>query len=66
MVVEFATTRRVRAVRRAINFWYRNLADRMSLFKFLSCCDWLETDGQPLLVYDSDKADDDTKIAAGG
>lgn len=58
MVVEFSTSKKVRAVKRALDFWYRNLRGTMSLTAFLSCCDWLERDGQPLLVYDSGKAED--------
>jgi len=55
-VHEFAASEKVRATRRAIDFWYRTLRDRMSLIDFLSCCEWLEEEnGQTKLVYDSDQ-----------
>ena len=55
-VHEFAASRNVRAVRRALDFWYKTLRDKMSVIDFLSCCKWVrEENGYTKLVYDSDR-----------
>lgn len=55
MVVEFKTSEKVTALRKAIDFWYKNLFNKMSFVDFLSCCDWLDENECSILVYDSRK-----------
>jgi hypothetical protein len=55
VVYEFATSKKIRAVRRALDFWYKTLRDQMSVVDFLSCCEWSEENGQVKLVYNSDR-----------
>jgi hypothetical protein len=53
---EFVASKGLRAVRKAVDFWYRSLRDRMSLVDFLSRCEWFEEDGRIVrLVCDSDR-----------
>lgn len=37
---EFIGRDKARAVRKAMDFWYRHFRDRMTLRKFLSHCTW--------------------------
>lgn len=55
VVHKFAATADVRAVRRALDFWYRSLRGRISAIGFLFICEWVEMDGTTALVFDSDK-----------
>lgn len=55
-VYEFVTSEKIRAIRRALDFWYKMLRDQMSVIDFLSCCKWYEENGQVKLVYDSDRS----------
>jgi hypothetical protein len=41
MAVEFVTTREALAVRKAIDFWHRNMRGKMSLLRFLAGCRWM-------------------------
>jgi hypothetical protein len=41
-VYEFVTSEKIRAIRRALDFWYKMLRDQMSVIDFLSCCKWYE------------------------
>lgn len=53
---EFSASGKARAIRRAVDFWYRTLYGKMSLVEFLARCEWtVDDEGRDRLVYDSDQ-----------
>jgi len=51
-VREFKGKDRARAIRKALDFWYRNLRNLMVLKDFVACCTWKkEEDGGVTITY---------------
>jgi hypothetical protein len=51
---EFATSEKILAIRRAVDFWFKTLYGKVAFIKFLSCCEWIKKDGQFKLTFNSD------------
>lgn len=50
-VVEFVTTGKILAVRKAVDFWYKELRSHTRLIDFLARCRWIS---KHWLVYETE------------
>lgn len=51
MVKEFVALDKRKALRKALDYWYRNYAGKRSLAEFLSCCTWKRDGIEYVVIY---------------